>query len=62
MGDAQGSRVGVDAVSNHAVEHFPVMRNLVTSQQSHYARISVVELQPIITQEVCWLTLTSFSF
>lgn len=44
MGDAQGSRVGVDAVGDHAIKDRPASRNLVTRQQTHDARVTMVEL------------------
>lgn len=42
--DAQGSRVGVDAIRDHAVEDPPPSRNLVTCQQPHNPRVAMVEL------------------
>jgi len=44
MGDSQGSRVGVDAIRDHAVEHPPPSRNLVTRQQPHDPGVAMVEL------------------
>lgn len=44
VGNAQGSRVGVDAIRNHAIEDLPPSRNPVTCQQPHNARVTVVEL------------------
>lgn len=48
VSDAQGGGVGVDAISDHAIEHSPVPGNLVTGQQSYDARVSMVELNPSI--------------
>lgn len=44
VSDAQGSGVGVDAIRNHAIKDPPPSRNLVTCQQPHNARVTVVEL------------------
>lgn len=44
MRDAQGGRVGVDAIRDHAVEDPPPSRNLVTCQQPHDPRVTMVEL------------------
>lgn len=44
MGDSQGSRVGVDAIRDHAIEDPPPSRNLVTRQQTHDPRVTMVEL------------------
>lgn len=44
MGDAQSCRVGVDPVSDHPVVDGPPCRDLITGQQTHYARVPVVEL------------------
>lgn len=52
MGDAQGGRVGVDPVGYHAVINRPAGRNLVAGQQTHDARIPVVELEAHGKQKV----------
>lgn len=44
MGDAQGSRVGVCAVRDHPVEDVATRGQLVTGQEPHNARVTVVEL------------------
>lgn len=44
VGNAQGCRVGVYAVGNHSVEDAASRGQLVTGQESHNARITVVEL------------------
>lgn len=44
MGDTQGGRVGVDAISNHSVEDRPVLGNLVAGEETHNARVSMVKL------------------
>ena len=44
VGDSQGSRVGVDAIRNHAVEDPAPSRGLVTCQQPYDPRVVMVEL------------------
>lgn len=44
VGDSQGSRVGVDAIRDHAIKDPPPSRNLVTCQQPHDPRVTMVEL------------------
>lgn len=44
MGDAQGGRVGVHAVGDHPVVDGAAGGDLVAGQQTHDARVPVVEL------------------
>lgn len=44
VGDAQGCRVGVDAISYHAVINRPACGDPVAGQQTHYTRVTMVEL------------------
>lgn len=44
VSDAQGCRVGVDAISDHAVINRPACGDPVAGQQTHYARVTMVEL------------------
>lgn len=53
VGDAQGGRVGVDAIGDHAVEDPPSSRNLVTCQQPHDPGVTMVEL-PMGREDKLW--------
>lgn len=44
VGDAQGGRVGVNAVGDHSVEDVVAWGQPVTGQEPHDARVTVVEL------------------
>lgn len=56
MGDPQGSRVGVDAIRDHAVEDPPPSRNLITCQQPHDPRVTMVELPKVGEEKMMGVT------
>ena len=56
MGDSQGSRVGVDAIRDHAVEDPPPSRNLITCQQPHDPGVTMVELPKVGEEKMMGVT------
>jgi len=56
MGDSQGSRVGVDAIRDHAVEDPPHSRNLITCQQPHDPWVTMVELPKVGEEKMMGVT------